>query len=137
MPMELMFGRPAELEMLREQIESVDDITAIGDDVRGIVGRNWAYLVSKLLTWEHEDGVAIPSALAPIADAKAVRCRAAANGAPGHNRPPATHQTLLFDNLREPRKDETPGDGMAWEGVRYGALNGRPAPPSQTAICLP
>ena len=41
MPMELMFGRPAELEMLREQIESVDDITAIGDEVRGIVERNW------------------------------------------------------------------------------------------------
>ena len=39
--MELMFGRPAELEMLREQIESVDDITAIGDEVRGIVERNW------------------------------------------------------------------------------------------------
>jgi hypothetical protein len=48
MPMELMFGRPAELEMLREQIESMDDITAIGDEVRGIVERNWAHLVSKL-----------------------------------------------------------------------------------------
>ena len=91
--MELMFGRPAELEMLREQIESVDDITAIGDEVRGIVGRNWAHLVSKLLPWEDEDGVVIPSALAPIADAKAVRCCAAASGAMGHFRTHAPRRT--------------------------------------------
>jgi hypothetical protein len=43
MPMEFMFGRPLspeELKMLREQIESMDDITVIDDDVRGIVERN-------------------------------------------------------------------------------------------------
>jgi hypothetical protein len=51
MPMEFMFGRPLspeELEMLREQIESMDDITAIDDEVRCIVERNWPHLVSKL-----------------------------------------------------------------------------------------
>jgi hypothetical protein len=34
--------------MVREQIESMDDITAIEDEVRGIVERNWSHLVSKL-----------------------------------------------------------------------------------------
>jgi hypothetical protein len=34
----------------------------------------------------NEDGVVIPSALAPIADAKAVRCRAAANDVKGQQR---------------------------------------------------
>jgi hypothetical protein len=37
-----MFGRPLspeELDMIREQIESMDDITAIDDEVRGIVER--------------------------------------------------------------------------------------------------
>ena len=51
MPMEFMFGRPLspeELDMIRLQIESVDDITAIDDEVRGIVERNWPQLVSKL-----------------------------------------------------------------------------------------
>jgi hypothetical protein len=47
-----MFGRPLspeELDMIREQIESMDDITAIDDErVRGIVERNWPHLVSKL-----------------------------------------------------------------------------------------
>jgi hypothetical protein len=49
--MELMFGRPLspeELDMIREQIESMDDITAIDDEVRGIVEWNWPHLVSKL-----------------------------------------------------------------------------------------
>ena len=35
--------------MVREQIEPMDDITAIEDEVRGIVERNWSHLVSKLL----------------------------------------------------------------------------------------
>jgi hypothetical protein len=51
MPIEFMFGRPLspeELDMIREQIESMDDITAINDEVRGIVERNWPHLVSKL-----------------------------------------------------------------------------------------
>ena len=51
MPMEFMFGRPlnpGKLEMLREQIESMDDITDIDDEVRGIVERNWPHLVAKL-----------------------------------------------------------------------------------------
>jgi hypothetical protein len=36
--------------MIREQFESMDDITAIDDEVRGIVERNWPQLVSKLRT---------------------------------------------------------------------------------------
>jgi len=49
--MEFMFGRPLspeELDMLRQQIEGMDDITAIDDEVRGIVERNWPHLLSKL-----------------------------------------------------------------------------------------
>jgi hypothetical protein len=49
--MEFMFGRqlePEELELLRQQIESMDDITAIDDEVRGIVERNWPHLLSNL-----------------------------------------------------------------------------------------
>jgi hypothetical protein len=49
--MEFMFGRPLEpeeLELLRQQIESMDDITAIDDEVRGIVERNCPHLLSKL-----------------------------------------------------------------------------------------
>jgi hypothetical protein len=34
--------------MIREQIESMDDITAMDDEVRGIVERNWPQLVSRL-----------------------------------------------------------------------------------------
>jgi hypothetical protein len=51
MATEFMFGRPLspeELDMIREQIESMDDITAIDDEVRGIVERNWPHLVAKL-----------------------------------------------------------------------------------------
>jgi hypothetical protein len=51
MSIELMFGRPLspeELDMIREQIEAMDDITAINDEVRGIVERNWPHLLSKL-----------------------------------------------------------------------------------------
>jgi hypothetical protein len=39
---------PEELEMLRKQVESMDDITAIDDEVRGIVEPNWSHLVTKL-----------------------------------------------------------------------------------------
>jgi hypothetical protein len=51
MPMEFMFGRPLspeELELIRSQIESMDQIDAVSDGVRGIVERNWPHLVSKL-----------------------------------------------------------------------------------------
>ena len=43
MPMEFMFGRPLspeELDMIREQIEGLYDITAIDDGVCGIVEPN-------------------------------------------------------------------------------------------------
>jgi hypothetical protein len=56
-PMEFMFGRPLEpeeLELLRKQIESMDDITAIDDEVRGIVERNWPHLLSKLPPQQEE-----------------------------------------------------------------------------------
>jgi hypothetical protein len=49
--MEFLFGRPLtaeELELIRQQIESMDDITAIDDEMRGIVERNWPHLLSKL-----------------------------------------------------------------------------------------
>ena len=49
--MEFMFGRPLEpeeLELLRQQVESMDDITAIDYEIRGIVERNWPHLLSKL-----------------------------------------------------------------------------------------
>jgi hypothetical protein len=51
MPVEFLHGRPlspAELEMIREQIESLDDIGAVDDEIRGIVARNWPRLLSKL-----------------------------------------------------------------------------------------
>jgi hypothetical protein len=49
--MEFMFGRllsPEELDMIREQIESIYQIGAVPDELRGIVERNWPHLVSKL-----------------------------------------------------------------------------------------
>jgi hypothetical protein len=49
--MEFLFGRPLspeELELIRQQIESMDDITAIDGEVRAIVERNWPHLLSKL-----------------------------------------------------------------------------------------
>jgi hypothetical protein len=49
--MEFMFGRllsTEELDMIREQIESLDQIGAVTDEVRGIVERNWRHLVAKL-----------------------------------------------------------------------------------------
>jgi hypothetical protein len=51
MPMEFLHGRPLgpqELELIRAQIEEMDDITAVDPDVRGIVERNWPHLLSKL-----------------------------------------------------------------------------------------
>jgi len=51
MPVEFLHGRPLcpeELEMIREQIESLDDIGAVDDEIRGIVARNWPHLLSKL-----------------------------------------------------------------------------------------
>lgn len=51
MPMELLHGRPLRLEdfeLIREQIGSFDDITAVDDEIRGIVKRNWPHLLAKL-----------------------------------------------------------------------------------------
>jgi hypothetical protein len=45
------FGRPLspeELDMIRKQIESMDQIGAVTDEVRGIAERSWPHLVSKL-----------------------------------------------------------------------------------------
>jgi hypothetical protein len=51
MPTEFLFGRilsSDELEMIREPIESMDEIGAVTDEVRRIVERNWPHLLSKL-----------------------------------------------------------------------------------------
>jgi hypothetical protein len=51
MPMEFLHGQPLspeELELIREQIEALDDIAAVDDEIRGIVARNWPHLLSKL-----------------------------------------------------------------------------------------
>jgi hypothetical protein len=48
---EFLFGRllsPEELDLICQQIEEMDDITAASDEVRGIVERNWPHLLSKL-----------------------------------------------------------------------------------------
>ena len=49
--MEFLQGRPLspeDLERLRLEIESFDDIAAIDPEVRGIVERNWPHLLAKL-----------------------------------------------------------------------------------------
>ena len=49
--MELLHGRPLspeELEMIRKQIEGLDEIGAIDSEMRGIVARNWPHLLAKL-----------------------------------------------------------------------------------------
>ena len=51
MPMELPHGRPfspEELELIREQIEALDDVGAVDDEIRGIVARHWPHLLAKL-----------------------------------------------------------------------------------------
>jgi hypothetical protein len=52
MPVEFLHGRPLspeELEMLREQIEEgFDNIAEVDPESRGIVARNWPYLLEKL-----------------------------------------------------------------------------------------
>lgn len=51
MPMEFLRGRPLspeDLETLRQQIESFDDIGASDEEVRGIVARDWPHLLSTL-----------------------------------------------------------------------------------------
>jgi hypothetical protein len=52
MPIEFLHGRPLsadELEMLRQQIEEgFDNIAEVDDEIRGIVARNWPYLLEKL-----------------------------------------------------------------------------------------
>jgi hypothetical protein len=43
MPMEFLHGRPLspdDLEMIRQQIEVLDDIGAVDPEIRGIVARN-------------------------------------------------------------------------------------------------
>ncbi len=57
-PMEFLHGRPLspeELEMIRRQLESLDDIGAVDDEIRGIVARNWPHLLSKLPPPPEED----------------------------------------------------------------------------------
>jgi hypothetical protein len=52
MQAEFLHGRPLspdELEMLHRQIEEGYDNTAtVDDEIRGIVARNWPYLLEKL-----------------------------------------------------------------------------------------
>jgi hypothetical protein len=51
MPMEFLHGRPLspeDLERIRVEIESFDNIDVIDDEIRGIVARNWPYLLEKL-----------------------------------------------------------------------------------------
>ncbi len=51
MPMEFLHDRPLspeELEMIRREIESFEDIGVVDDEIRGIVARNWPHLLSKL-----------------------------------------------------------------------------------------
>src|SRR5712664_4119828 len=48
MPMEFLHGRPLspeDLERIRVEIESFDNIDVIDDEIRGIVARNWPYLL--------------------------------------------------------------------------------------------
>jgi hypothetical protein len=51
MPIEFLRGcplSPEDLERIRREIESFDDITAVDDEIRGIVARNWPHLLAKL-----------------------------------------------------------------------------------------
>jgi hypothetical protein len=51
MPMEFLHGRPLspeDLERIRQEIEAFDNIDVIDDEIRGIVARNWPYLLEKL-----------------------------------------------------------------------------------------
>ena len=49
--MEFLHGRPLspeELDIIRQQLEEMDGVTAIDPEVRGIVKRNWPHLLAKL-----------------------------------------------------------------------------------------
>ena len=52
MRIEFLHGRPLspeELEIIRRQIEGgFEVIAAVDDEIRGIVARNWPYLLEKL-----------------------------------------------------------------------------------------
>ena len=52
MRVEFLHGRPLspeELEIIRRQIEGgFEVIAAVDDEIRGIVARNWPYLLEKL-----------------------------------------------------------------------------------------
>jgi len=52
MPVEFLHGRPPsaeELEMLRQRIEDgFDNMAEVDPEIRGIVARNWPYLLEKL-----------------------------------------------------------------------------------------
>jgi hypothetical protein len=51
LPIEFLDGRPLspeELELIRHQIEALDDIAEVDDEIRGIVKRNWPHLLLKL-----------------------------------------------------------------------------------------
>src|SRR5215470_2850285 len=51
MPIEFLHGRPLspkDLETIRREIETMDDIGAVDDEIRGIVARNWPHLLANL-----------------------------------------------------------------------------------------
>jgi hypothetical protein len=51
MALEFLHGRPLspeDLEIFRQEIESMDHIAAVDDEVRAIVARNWPHLLAKL-----------------------------------------------------------------------------------------
>jgi hypothetical protein len=48
---ELLHGRPLspeDLELIRRRLRAFYGIGAVGDEIRGIVARNWPHLLSKL-----------------------------------------------------------------------------------------
>jgi hypothetical protein len=57
-PMEFLHNRPLspeDLEVIRREIEAMDDIAAVDDEIRGIVARNWPHLLSELPPPPEED----------------------------------------------------------------------------------
>jgi hypothetical protein len=51
MPIEFLAGRPLEpqdLDIIRQQVESFDEISNVDPEIRGIVARNWPQLLARL-----------------------------------------------------------------------------------------
>ena len=90
----------------------MDQIGAVTDELRGIAERTGRTSFRSCRQGRNEHGVVIPSSLAPIADAKAVRCRAAANDVMGQNR--------KFFQV------QGSGSARCAEHVSAGGLNGSP-----------